>query len=76
MSSNERTYTVGVSADGRPTITVDETNHDLPYNVWRDVGRLAGCSHNRKSETTFEFLIADNVPKAEKILHGALYRRA
>lgn len=78
-TSGERTreYVRGVSSSGRPTLTLnrDEDSEDhIPFNVWRDVGRLAGKSTSYGiNNLTFEFLVPENLPKAVEILKGALF---
>lgn len=72
---NPREYVIGVSPEGRPTITLNADQEDIPFNIWRDVGRLAGKSYSHGiNNETFEFLVAENLPKAKEILHGGLWQ--
>ena len=45
-----------------------------PFNVWRDIGRLAGYSYDDCSLSIFEFLVSGKREEAEKILLGAMYQ--
>lgn len=73
MSERPREYVRGVSSHGRPTLTLNCDVGDLPFGVWRDVGRLAGRSCSVDNKLTYEFLNPDSIGKAEDILKGALF---
>lgn len=75
-AQKSREYVVGVSSEGRPTITLNLDEKSIPFNVWRDVARLAGKSHiDAKGHLSFEFLVPSNRQKAESVLKGALFVR-
>lgn len=62
---------------GKLMIVVNRPLPYIPFGVWRDVGRLAGCSYTTRETEVFEFLTNDPkaVEKAERILQGALFKR-
>lgn len=71
-----RTYTIGVDPKTkRETITVHNSLKEMPFNVWRDVGRIAGCWSETPNSITFEFLVSGRVAEAEKVLQGAMWAR-
>lgn len=75
-----RTYSIGKSARGKLTITCSHTvGEGLPFAVFRDLGRLAGCSWSERGVgEVFEFLV-EPTPKilaaAERIVQGALFKK-
>lgn len=71
----KRNYTIGINAEtGRETLTIHASLKDIPFNVFRDIGRLAGLSYdNDPNRLVFEFLSPDKMNKAKKILHGAMF---
>jgi len=71
------TYTVGVNPkNGKVTLTLNRAMPLVPYNVWRDLGRLAGLSYdNLAGHLVYEFLIPDKLDQAEVILRGAMWER-
>lgn len=72
-----RTYTVTHSPiSKRPRITLNATLGDIPFNVWKDVGVLAGSSFdNDEGHVVYEFLVSENLKKAEEILAGAMWEK-
>lgn len=71
----ERLYTFGVE-NGRPTITVNQDEDDMPFAVWRDTSRLCFRSHSRGVDNlTFVFVDDEARAKAEKVLQGGLFKR-
>lgn len=76
-TSKIRTYTIGVNpSNGRETLTVHATMVNVPYNVWRDLGRLAGLSYdNLAGHLVYEFLVPGKMERAEEILRGAMWER-
>lgn len=66
----ERTY----SLEGN-VVTIHNLLEDIPFNVWRDLGRLAGVSYDLPDKVIFEFLIPEKIPEAERVLQGALWRK-
>jgi len=78
MDVSTRAYYVGVNLEReRLTIVVNRNLRGIPFNVWRDVARLAGCSISTPDTEVFEFLTGDPnaVERAERILQGALFKR-
>ena len=75
MNSAERPreYVKGVSSEGRTTLTFQYSVGELPFTVWKSVGRLAGKSSNDGGTTTFEFLDDKYLPEALEILKGAMF---
>ena len=72
---NVRTYSVSKHpVNDRDLLTVHAHVGDMPFNVWRDVGRLAGKSYdNLAGHCVYEFLVPENLTEAEEILRGALW---
>lgn len=74
-----RTYYKGVNVTrGKLMLVVNLPLGDIPFSVWRDVGRLAGSSISTPTTEVFEFLGYDEdtpkrVAQAERILQGALF---
>ncbi len=73
----KRTYKITTNpVSGRKRLTVNATLGDIPFNVWRDVGVLAGASFdNDDGHVVYEFLLPDNLKKAEECLRGALWEK-
>ena len=47
-----------------------------PFNVFRDLGRLAGLSYNdfdKSRSEIFEFLLPENLDKAKRLIIGAMF---
>lgn len=74
----QRTYKLGFNVErGKLFIAVNTPLPDMPFSVWRDVGRLAGCSYTLPDSEVFEFLCNDerDIARAERVLQGGMYRR-
>lgn len=65
-------FIVGKADSGKPTLTVQF--QDLPFNVFSELGRLAGLSYRTIAGETFEFLLPNNVEKGKQILIGAMFK--
>lgn len=72
-----RTYHVGKNpVNGRDLLTVHAHVGDMPFNVWRDIGRIAGKSYdNLAGHVVYEFLVEGTLSQAEEILRGAMWEK-
>ncbi len=72
-----RTYMVSIHpVNGRELLTVHAKVSDMPFNVWRDLGRLAGKSYdNLAGHCVYEFLVPGKLPEAEAILRGGMWEK-
>ena len=65
--------------EGIPTLTVKNSMNDIPFGVWRDIGRLAGQSFNHHDIVIFAFINKEtaqsNIDEAEQILIGACWEK-
>lgn len=62
--------------NGRDLLTVHAHVGDMPFNVWRDLGRLAGKSYdNLAGHVVYEFLVPGRLEEAEEILRGAMWEK-
>jgi len=70
-----RTYSITKHpVNGRDLLTVHAHVGDMPFNVWRSLGLLAGKSYdNLAGHVVYEFLIPGKLDRAKEILHGALW---
>ena len=64
---SSKTYKVGKSDMGRPTLILANAN-SLPFSLWRELTRLCGHSWDDGDSTIFELLLPRRLPKAEKLL--------
>lgn len=81
---NHRTYSITtdtVVGWPVPVLVVSLPVHQMPFGVWRDVGRLAGSSVDHQDRIEFRFIgyNAANQQKrlaqAESLLQGALFSK-
>ena len=56
-------------------LTIHDSCDAMPFNVWRDVGRLAGVSYDLPDKVIFEFLLPEKIPEAERVLQGAMWQK-
>lgn len=76
--SDKRTYSIGFDMTReRLTLTVNRPEGEIPFTVWRDVGRLAGVSIGTPECVVYEFRPNDtaSLEKAERVLQGALFEK-
>lgn len=70
----DKTYTLGINPENnRQTLTLNSPISDIPYGVWRDIGRLAGKSYETPTSVVYEFLDPAQVLAALDILRGAMW---
>lgn len=71
----KRTYHVGKNpVNGRDLLTVHARVGDMPFAVWRDLGRLAGVSYdNLAGHCVYEFILPGKLEEARKILRGGMW---
>ncbi len=72
---SDREYVIGTNPEGFPTITLNQDEETIPFNVWRDVARLAWKSHSRGvGNLTFVFATPVRIPRAVEVLKGGMWR--
>ena len=64
-----KTYKVGQSAKGRPTLILHSAKMDIPFSLFRDLGRICGKSWDEGDTMVFECLLPDKLSEAEKVLY-------
>lgn len=75
FAPRERAYTVRQSKGDAIIATLHVEDNDLPFSVFRDLGRLA--STHTKVDVGYIYLFPSTglFEQAERILHGALFTR-
>jgi hypothetical protein len=69
-----KTYTVGTSERGRPTIVL-QGKDQLSFSAWRDIHRICGKSWDEGEKAVFECLLPERVTLAEKTLVAYGWKR-
>lgn len=79
MDQNElpRTYKLGTSRRGRPTIIINRKPSQIPGHLDLALIRLAGTAEldGPNSVVTYEFLLPEKLPAAEKYLKGSMWEK-
>jgi hypothetical protein len=75
MTIKVRTYTWSKNpVNGRDILTMHARVGDMPFGVWRDLGRLAGKSYdNLAGHCVYEFLLPNKREEAKRILDGGMW---
>lgn len=69
-----RTYHFSKDDQKRDLLTVHASVHQIPFAVWRDLGRLAGSSYtDANGHCVFCFLVPNQIERAKQILNGGLF---
>lgn len=72
-NSLPKTYEVGISGRGFPTIIIRRKPSEVPYSLSQALLRLACVCHTDapNSREEYEFVIPERLPRAVEVLQGA-----